>query len=122
MQYMTILTHISMPFTNHILKDLQTFHAVKIDNVKRMYAVEVPKSQINKKFPIDDRHPLNKWYTDSVKERAEMLNNHDIWGIMGVGIMSATTIIHLPTVVINYKGETVIRYYLGLSLGTKLKV
>ena len=51
-----------------------------------------------------------------------MLNNHHIWGVMGAGMMSLTTIMHLPTVVTHSKGETVVRGCLGLSLGTKLEV
>ena len=36
--------------------------------------------------------------------------------------MASTTIIHLPTVVTKSKGETIVRFYLRLSLGTKLEV
>ena len=119
---MTTLTCVIMTFTNHRLKDLHTFHAAQIDNAKRMCVVEVPKSQIKEKFPIDAHRPLNKWCAASVKERKEMLNNHGIWGIMGTGIMLLTTIIHLPKVVANSKGKTIIRGYMGLSLGTRLEV
>ena len=51
-----------------------------------------------------------------------MLNNHYIRGNVGVGIISSTPAIHLPTVVTNSKGKTVIRGYHELSLGAKLEV
>ena len=109
-------------FINHRLKDLQTLHATQTDYAKLLCVGDVPKSQIKKNFPIDAQHPLNKWCKDLVKERTQMLINHDFWGVMGADIMSLTTIIHLPTVVTNSKGNTLITGHLGLSLGTKLEV
>ena len=51
--------------------------------------------------------------------------NYDIWDIMGAGTgldLGEVNILHLPTIVENSKGETVIRGFYGMSLGVKLKV
>ena len=65
---------------------------------------------------------MNKWYTASVSEHKDLLKNHDVLGVVGMGLMGTTTIVHLPTVVTNPKGETIIRSYHRLSLGAKLEV
>ena len=83
---------------------------------------EVPTSQVKKHFPLNARRPINKCHTSSSRERPELLNNHGIWDVVGMGTMGTTTIVYLPAVVTNNKGETVIRDYHRLSLGDKLDV
>ena len=51
-----------------------------------------------------------------------MLKNHDVWSLMGVDGQVTLSILHIPTVVSNRSGDTVIRGFSGTSLGTKLEV
>ena len=51
-----------------------------------------------------------------------ILNNHDIWGLMGVEILGHLSIHYIHTVVSNREGNTYIRGFSGTSLGTKLEV
>ena len=51
--------------------------------------------------------------------------NHDIWGIMDSGTrldLGKVNILHLPTMVENAKGDTVIRGFYGTSLRAKIEV
>ena len=79
-----ILIPIIEPLTNLRNKDVDTCFQTQIDYVKRTCAVDVPTSQITKHFPTDANYPLNKWFTSSLDECVKMLNNHDIWVLMGV--------------------------------------
>ena len=76
--------------------------------------------------PLDSNHIVNKWYLASKEERIDMIKtNHDMWGFMGAGHgldLGEVNILHLPTIVENAKGETVIRGFHGMSLGVKLEV
>ena len=85
----------------------------------------MPSTQKNKHFPIDNNHVVNKWNSASNEECIDMIkNNHDIWAIVGSGAASfgEVTIIHLPTIEENAKGDAVVRGFQGTSLGVKLEV
>ena len=55
----------------------------------------------------------------------DMLNiNKDIWGVLCAGsdVSGEAQILHLPTIVENAKGETIVRGYHGTSLSRKVEV
>ena len=55
-------------------------------------------------------------------ERMNMLNNHDIWGLMGVDSQCTISILHIPTLVSSRAGDNFTRAFSGTSLGTALEV
>ena len=120
-QHTTILTPILVPLTNLRQKAMETCLETQINKVKHTCAVDMPTSQIAKHFPHDTNHPSNKSCTASLDEHMGMLNNHDIWGLVGADNQSTLSIFHVPTVVSNSKADIFIRGFSGASLGTKLE-
>ena len=51
-----------------------------------------------------------------------VINNHDVWGIIVVYFQSTMSIVHIPAVVKNREGDTVIRGFSSTSLLNKLEV
>ena len=74
-----------MPFIKLRKKDMDVWLETQIINVKRTRAEDVSTSQISKQFSRDNNHSLNEWHTDSLDDFTNMLNNHDMWGLMDVG-------------------------------------
>ena len=101
---------------------METCLETKINKVKRTCVGCVLTSQIDKTFPHDTNHPSNKSCTASLDEHMDMLNDHDIWGLVGADNQSTLSIFHIPTVVSNSKADIFIRGFSGASLGTKLEV
>ena len=81
---MEILTPILMHLTNLRQKSMETYLENQSKKAKRTCTVHVSTSRIDKHFPHDDYYHLNKWYTASPDECVDILNNHDVWGFMGV--------------------------------------
>ena len=55
-------------------------------------------------------------------ELMDMLNNHYIWGLMGIDSQGILSIFQIPTVVSKRSGDTVARDFCGTSLATNLEV
>ena len=52
----------------------------------------------------------------------DMLNNQESWGLMDVNNQGTISILHVPTVASNRKGDIVIRGFSDTSIGTKTEV
>ena len=52
----------------------------------------------------------------------DVLNNYEIWGLMGVDSTCMLTILHVPTAVTNQTGSTMIRGFSGMFLVSNLEI
>ena len=84
-----------MHLTNFRQKYIDTCNQTQIDHAKCTCAGDAPTSQITKHFPKDADHPLNKWCIASSKKRMIMLNNHDVWGLVGIDRQCNLSILHI---------------------------
>ena len=98
----------------------------QLAKIKRDAAGDAPASQRNKQFDVDDEdHPLNLWFVSDYEERVDMLKtNNDIWSLLCAvsDSLEEAPILHLPTIVENSKGETIIRGYNRIALHRKEEV